>query len=165
MPGEPTTGDPRPTKTATGPLQATGGRRWVDYSHEVRELRSPLLRALFITLGWLCVISGMIGVVLPGWPTTPFIILATYFFARSSPRFYNWVMNHRVFGPLIRDWRDGKGMTARTKTVAVATIVVTISISITLIGVTWVRVLLAVIMVTLCTYLLRLPTKPAQEAT
>lgn len=165
MPGEPTPGAPVPSDAPPAPPKEAGGRPWVDYSHEVRELRNPLVRGLFIVIGWLCVISGMVGVVLPGWPTTPFIILATYFFARSSPRFYNWVMNHRVFGPLIRDWRDGKGMTARTKAVAVVTIVVTISISITVIGTTWVRVLLAVIMLTLCTYLLRLPTKPAEDAT
>lgn len=141
---------------------ADGGRPWVDYGHEARVLRNPVLRGAFIALGWICVASGAVGVVLPGWPTTIWIILATYFFARSSPRFYNWVMNHRVFGPLIRDWRDGKGMTARAKTVAVTTIVLTISVSITLIPVTWVRLLLLFIMLTLCAYLLRLPTKPAE---
>ena len=142
----------------------TGGvrRPWVDYSHEARVIRNPIVRWLFIGIGWACVASGAIGVILPGWPTTIWIILATYFFARSSPRFYNWVMNHRVFGPLIRDWRDGKGMTARAKTVAVSTIVLTISISIAVIPAVWVKVLLLVIMVTLCTYLLRLPTKPAE---
>ena len=142
--------------------EAAGARRaWVDYSHEARIHRNPALRVAFLAIGWICVASGMIGVVLPGWPTTIWMILATYFFARSSPRFYNWLMNHRLFGPLIRDWRDGKGMTARAKTMAVGTIVVTISISILLISVGWVKVLLAVIAVVLCTYLLRLPTKPA----
>jgi len=100
----------------------------------------------------------------PGWPTTVWIILATFFFARSSPRFYNWVMNHRLFGPLIRDWRDGKGMTARAKTIAVTTIVGTILVSVALIPVWWLRGLLLAIMVALCTYLLRLPTKPAVAA-
>lgn len=143
----------------------SGGRPWVDYCHEARVVRNPVVRWLFIGIGWACVASGAIGVILPGWPTTIWIIVATYFFARSSPRFYNWVMNHRLFGPLIRDWRDGKGMTARAKTVAVSTIVLTISISIAVIPTVWVKVLLLVIMVTLCTYLLRLPTKPAELAT
>lgn len=147
-----------PAALSTAP--ASSDRRWVDYSHEARVLRSPLARGLFIGLGWFCVASGAVGVVLPGWPTTIWIILATYFFARSSPRFYNWVMNHRLFGPLIRDWRDGKGMTARAKTVAVTTIVLTIGVSIALIPVAWVRLLLLFIMLTLCAYLLRLPTKP-----
>jgi len=133
--------------------------RWRDYSDEVRTFRNPAMRWLYIALGWVCLVSGMIGVVLPGWPTTIFIILATYFFARSSPRFYNFVMNHRIFGPLIRDWRDGKGMTARAKTIAVTTIVLTISLSISVIPVVAVKVLLGVIMIVLCSYLLSLPTK------
>ncbi|MBW6456268.1 MAG: YbaN family protein [Trueperaceae bacterium] len=153
---------PSAPSRATSAGTREGGRPWVDYSHEARVIRNPLLRGLFIALGWLCVASGAIGVVLPGWPTTIWIIVATYFFARSSPRFYNWVMNHRVFGPLIRDWRDGKGMTARAKTVAVTTIVLTISVSIAVIPVVWVKALLLTIMVILCTYLLRLPTKPAE---
>jgi uncharacterized protein len=140
------------------------GRSWIDYSHEARVIRNPALRGLFIALGWLCVASGAVGVVLPGWPTTIWIILATYFFARSSPRFYNWVMNHRVFGPLIRDWREGKGMTARAKTVAVTTIILTISVSVAVVPVVWVKALLLAIMVILCAYLLRLPTKPAEAA-
>jgi uncharacterized membrane protein YbaN (DUF454 family) len=158
--------DARPTSPADAKSAGTrdGGRPWVDYSHEARVIRNPALRGLFIVIGWFCVASGAVGVVLPGWPTTIWIILATYFFARSSPRFYNWVMNHRVFGPLIRDWRDGKGMTARAKTVAVTTIILTISVSIAVIPVVWVKALLLAIMVILCTYLLRLPTKPAEIA-
>ena len=153
------------TAPASAPGKRSGGRPWVDYSHEAQVVRNPVVRWLFIGIGWACVASGAIGVILPGWPTTIWIIVATYFFARSSPRFYNWVMNHRLFGPLIRDWRDGKGMTARAKTVAVSTIVLTISISIAVISTIWVKVLLLVIMVTLCTYLLRLPTKPTELAT
>jgi uncharacterized protein len=158
--------DAAPTSTETRPpnerafVRRRGERAWVDYSHEIRMHRNPLLRVTFLALGWLCVVSGAIGVVLPGWPTTIWIILATYFFARSSPRFYNWLMNHRIFGPLVRDWRDGKGMTARTKKMAVGTIVVTIGISIVLLPPWWLKALLATIAVVLCTYLLRLPTKP-----
>lgn len=157
------------TRPATPPEAVSagargGGRPWIDYSHEARVIRNPALRGMFIALGWFCVASGAVGVVLPGWPTTIWIILATYFFARSSPRFYNWVMNHHVFGPLIRDWRDGKGMTARAKTVAVTTIVLTITVSIMVIPVVWVKALLLAIMLILCTYLLRLPTKPTEMA-
>jgi uncharacterized protein len=133
----------------------------VDYSHEIRMHRNPMLRVTYLVLGWLCVVSGAIGVVLPGWPTTIWIIVATYLFARSSPRFYNWLMNHRAFGPLIRDWRDGKGMTARAKRMAVGTIVVTIGLSVALVPVTWVRLVLVLVAVSVSTYLLRLPTKPA----
>lgn len=147
---------PEPRNPASHPARAA----WRDYSHEVHTFRSPALRWVYIAIGWVFVVSGMIGVVVPGWPTTIFIILATYFFARSSPRFYNYVMNHPIFGPLIRDWRDGRGMTARAKTIAVSTIILTISLSITVIPVIAVKVLLGMIMIVLCSYLLSLPTKP-----
>jgi uncharacterized protein len=162
--------DAAPTSTEKRPpgegavVRRRGERAWVDYRHEIRMHRNPLLRVAYLALGWLCVVSGAIGVVLPGWPTTIWIILATYFFARSSPRFYNWLMNHRVFGPLVRDWRDGKGMTARAKKMAVGTIVVTIGISIVVLPPWWLKALLATIAVVLCTYLLRLPTKPEPHA-
>lgn len=138
-----------------------GERVRIDYSHELRISRNPILRVTYLTLGCACVVSGAIGVVLPGWPTTVFILLAAYFFARSSPRFYNALMNHRIFGPLVRDWRDGKGLSARAKTLAVTTIVLTIGVSIALLPTLWVRLLLAMIAIVLCTYLLTLPTKRA----
>ena len=61
-------------------------------------------RILLFSLGWLCLLLGLIGVVLPLLPTTPFIILAAYCFSRSSERFHRLLINHRLFGPLIRDW-------------------------------------------------------------
>ncbi|MDF1523139.1 MAG: YbaN family protein [Trueperaceae bacterium] len=137
-----------------------GERAWIDYSHELRIQRNPVLRSTYLVLGVVCVAFGAIGVVVPGWPTTVWILVATYFFARSSPRFYNWLMNHRVFGPLIRDWRDGKGLSARAKGLAVTTIVLSIGTSIVLIPPVWAKPLLVVVAVTLCTYLLTLPTKP-----
>lgn len=154
-----------PTPARDAPKRAhevrRGERVWVDYSHELRVQRNPVLRTMYFVLGWACVVFGAIGVVVPGWPTTVWILIATYFFARSSPRFYNWLMNHRLFGPLIRDWRDGKGLSRRAKTLAVTTIVLSIGTSIWLIPVVWVDLLLAVIAIVLCTYLVTLPTKPA----
>lgn len=136
-----------------------GARAWVDYSHELRVKRNPVLRTTYLVLGWACVVFAAIGVVVPGWPTTVWVLVATYFFARSSPRFYNWLMNHRLFGPLIRDWRDGNGLSRRAKALAVTSIVLSIGTSIVLIPLVWVDLLLAVIAITLCTYLLTLPTK------
>ena len=136
----------------------TGERAWVDYSHELRVQRNPVLRTTYLVLA--CVVFGAIGVVVPGWPTTVWILVATYFFARSSPRFYNWLMNHRLFGPLIRDWRSGKGLSRRAKTLAVGSIVLSIGTSIWLIPVVWVDLMLAVVAIVLCTYLVTLPTKP-----
>ena len=90
-------------------------RPFVDYSAEMRVTRNPALRTTFRALGVFFVALGTAGYILPGLPGTVFILIAAYFFARSSPRFYNWLMNHEVFGVWVRDFRAGKGLPRRLK--------------------------------------------------
>lgn len=63
-----------------------------------------LTRPLFLCLGLVLVATGAIGVVLPLLPTTPFLILALFCFARSSQRFHDWLYHHRLFGPGLQRW-------------------------------------------------------------
>ena len=58
---------------------------------------------------------GVIGVVVPGLPTTPFILLAAWAAARSSPRLHMWLLKHRLFGPMVRDWQHGGAVSRRAK--------------------------------------------------
>lgn len=68
----------------------------------------PIRRAAWLVLAWLCVGLAVLGVILPGLPTTPFVLLAAYAAARGSARMHAWLLDHRVFGPMIRDWqREG----------------------------------------------------------
>ncbi|MGD2064395.1 MAG: YbaN family protein [Nitrospirota bacterium] len=83
-----------------------------------------MVRALLIVLGFLCVGLAAVGIALPGLPTTPFLLLAAACFARSSERFYQWLLGNRVFGPMIRDWRETRSMSRRSKAIALASIVV-----------------------------------------
>lgn len=101
-----------------------------DYSHEVRKHRSKWVQVAFGTLGTLFLLLGIVGVFLPILPTTPFLLLATACYARSSRRFYNWLMNHPAFGPLIIEWRTYRSIPYRVKVVAVATMVLTFGSSI-----------------------------------
>lgn len=64
------------------------------------------MRLLYAALGCLMVVLGAIGAVLPLMPTTVFLILAAWFFARSSPRLEGWLLNHPLLGPPLRDWRE-----------------------------------------------------------
>ena len=66
---------------------------------------------------------------LPLLPTTPFLLLATACYARSSRRFYNWLMNHPAFGPLIIEWSTYRNIPWRIKRVALATMILTFSVS------------------------------------
>jgi uncharacterized membrane protein YbaN (DUF454 family) len=83
-----------------------------------------MVRALLIVLGFLFVGLAAVGIALPGLPTTPFLLLAAACFARSSERFYQWLLGNRVFGPMIRDWRETRSMSRRSKAIALASIVV-----------------------------------------
>ena len=80
-------------------------------------------------LGWSAVVVGGIGIVVPGLPTTGFFVLAAGCFAKSSPRFEQWVLDLPTIGPLVRDYRAGLGMPRRAKITAVTMIVVACSIS------------------------------------
>ncbi|MCB1648639.1 MAG: YbaN family protein [Pseudomonadales bacterium] len=68
---------------------------------------------------------GGMGVFLPLLPTTPFVLLSTYAFARSSPGLHNWLLRHPHFGPLIDDWQRYGAISRRTKKQAVFVMVLT----------------------------------------
>ncbi len=101
-----------------------------DYSHEVRKHRFLWVRVAFAALGTLFLLLGIVGVFMPILPTTPFLLLATACYARSSHRFYNWLMNHPAFGPLIVEWRTYRSIPWRIKLVAVVTMTLTFGSSI-----------------------------------
>ena len=119
------------------------------------------LRGLLSTLGWIAVALGAIGVVVPGWPTTVWLLVAAFLFARSSPRFYSWLLSHRVFGPLVRDIRSGLGLPLGTKVFAMSMIVLFAGSSSVLLGLS--RPLLgasvAVVGLAGIAYILWLPTR------
>ncbi len=92
-------------------------------------VRSRALRILLMALGWLWIAIAFIGVVLPIIPTTGPVLLAAFLFSLSSERFDNWLVNNRIFGGIVRDWRAGEGFTVRAKMIAVAAIVASFAIS------------------------------------
>lgn len=81
-----------------------------------------MAKYLLTGLGWSCVILGTIGVFLPLLPTTPFLLVAAWAFAKSSPRFRHWLVNHRILGPYIRDWREHRAIPLKAKFLAIAMI-------------------------------------------
>lgn len=76
---------------------------------------------LWKALGVTCVGLGLVGVVLPLLPTTPFLLLAAYAFGKSSPRLHAWITNHPKFGPPLQEWRDHGAISTRAKVLAVGT--------------------------------------------
>lgn len=82
----------------------------------------PLWKWLYVSLGISFVFLAVIGVILPLVPTTPFLLLASYFFVRSSPRLNSWLLHSRLFGPILRDWQEKRGVRRSVKFTAVGMI-------------------------------------------
>lgn len=116
-----------------------------------------MYRALLIVIGWTAVVLATLGVVLPLLPTTPFLLLAAWCFARSSPRFHHWLLYRSWFGGYLRHWQRYRALPPGAKWKAVVVILLTFAISLWLIKIVWIRVLLLVIMTLLLTFMLRLP--------
>lgn len=79
---------------------------------------SPAVRVrrwLWLLLAYLALALGVVGVFLPGLPTTPFVLLAAYAAARGSRRLHQRLLAHRVFGPMIRDWQATGAVSRRAK--------------------------------------------------
>jgi len=89
------------------------------------------VRAIWVIGGWLSFALGMIGVVLPLLPTVPFMLLAAFCFARGSERFHDWLVNHRRFGPAIRDWHESGAISRKGKIAAVVAIALSFGVSLT----------------------------------
>jgi len=96
-----------------------------------RARQSNLSRRLWFIAGTFFVGLGIIGIFLPIVPTTPFLLLAAAFYARSSQRFYNWLLNNRWFGNYIRGYREGKGIPLKVKVLTISLLWITIGCSVT----------------------------------
>ncbi|HEX4857476.1 MAG TPA: YbaN family protein [Usitatibacteraceae bacterium] len=83
-----------------------------------RALTGQTRRVLWILAGALALLTGIIGIVVPLLPTTPFVLLAAFCFARGSERCEAWLLNHPRFGPMVRDWRERRAVPLRAKQLA-----------------------------------------------
>jgi len=135
--------------------------------HRARPARTRLARAGWAGLGLVCILVGTVGVVLPGLPTTPLLLLAAACFVRCSQPLYDRLLAHPRFGPLVRDYRDGLGIPARIKAFALTLmwIFVLFALGPGLPSGKWVlRGVVSAAALVGTVYLLRLPTRaPAPE--
>ena len=125
---------------------------------------NPALRWTLLFSGFLATGLGLLGIFLPILPTVPFLLLALACFARSSERFYNWLLDHAHFGPIIRPYINGQGMAFASKVKAIALVWASISFSaFYLIELDWIRWLLLLISCGVTLYLLKLPSIAVED--
>jgi uncharacterized membrane protein YbaN (DUF454 family) len=127
------------------------------------------IRILLMAAGTLAVALGVIGIFLPILPTTPFLLLTAFWYARSSERFLNWLLTNRWFGAYIRDYRQGRGIPLREKIISLAALWLTIgSSAVFFVPMWWGRLLLALIAIGATIHLARMkvsiPEDPSGHA-
>lgn len=105
------------------------------------------LKILYIGLGFLFVGIGAIGVVLPVLPTTPFLLLASFFFSRGSERFNRWFMSTKLYKNHLEEFVQNRSMTLKTKTLLLTFASSVLLLSAYLVNNTYARVFIALVMI------------------
>ena len=122
-------------------------------------------KTLLLIAGWLTLVVGIIGLVVPIMPTTPFVVLAAVCFSYSSPRFYEWLRKLPYFGPYIENYKTKKGVPLKDKLRVLFFLWAGISVSALLLGRPWATILLSIIGLAVTAHILWLKThRPETEA-
>lgn len=120
-------------------------------------------RWLLIITGWTSLALGILGIFLPLLPTTPFVLLSSWCFARSSKKFHNLLVSNKFLGPIITEWEAGRGISAKVRNRALITLWITLMISMLIVGKWWSVILLSSIGTGTTIYLCRLAQKAKSE--
>ena len=121
---------------------------------------SPIVRGFFLVAGVLAFALGIVGIFLPLLPTTPLIIVAAACFARAYRPFHEWLLAHRVFGPMLHEWYSHRSLPYRTKLLAIVMMLIGFGGSIIFfVRPAWAQLLAAVCARLLAIWLYRIPSR------
>lgn len=120
---------------------------------------SSIIRYVYVVLGVLFCVLGVIGIFVPLLPTTPFLLLSAALFFRSSPRLYHFLLNHPQLGPYIRNFREHKAIPLRIKIISVSLVWLTILYAVFFLLDYWIlEILLLILAVCITVYILHFRT-------
>ena len=88
----------------------------------------------YFSLAWISLLLAIVGIVLPLLPTTPFLLVSAYGFSKSSERFHQWLLNHKVFGAMILDWNRHGVISLKSKVIATVSMIAMLSLSLTFVA-------------------------------
>jgi len=118
------------------------------------------MRHLYLLLGWSFFGLGAIGVVVPGLPTTPFMLLALWAFSKSSQRFHDWLYAHPLFGPPLQRWRTHRVIPGTAKLLALLTMGISLGYLVLFSGADgWLLVLTVLLMLVGALFILGQPSR------
>lgn len=89
-----------------------------------------MIKFIFIFLGTLSLVLGILGIFIPGLPTTPLLLLSSYLYFKSSTKLYNWLLSNKYLGKYIKNYRKQKGMTLKQKIYAMSLMWIMILLSV-----------------------------------
>jgi len=128
-------------------------------SNQSDIISNKFFRYLLIIAGTIFLGLGIIGIFLPILPTTPFLLLAAACYARSSKRFYDWLMNNKWFGTYIKNYREGRGVPLKFKVFTISLLWITILISVFfVINNFWIKIILIIIAIGVTIHILTIKT-------
>ena len=116
-------------------------------------------RIILISLGWLCVGLGFVGVFVPGIPTTIFLIIALWAFTKSSKKLRHWLLNHKRFGPILNNWQEHKVVPRRAKILMVVLMSLAVILFYYSLQSLILTIGLIIILVSVAIYVISLPSK------
>ena len=120
------------------------------------------MRYALLAFGWLMVALGVIGILLPGFPGTVFLLIALWAFSKSSERFHSWLYDHRVLGPPIRNWHEHRVIPIYAKTAAVSAMAVSLAGLTFFIAESWVLpASVGACLLPIAAFILTRPSRPA----
>ncbi|MFW9872981.1 MAG: YbaN family protein [Candidatus Thorarchaeota archaeon] len=123
-----------------------------------------IIKQLIFLGGFISLVLGIIGIALPILPTTPFLLLASAAFAKSSERFHRWLLNNKILGAYIKNYQEGKGLPLKIKLITISLLWITIGISIFfLINLFWVQIILICIAIAVSIHILLIRPKKLDE--
>lgn len=124
-----------------------------------RGKATAVRRPLLVAAGFAAVGVGVVGIVVPLLPTTPFLLLAAYLFWLGSPRWHAWLLENRVLGGFVRDYVEHHAVPLRSKVIALIVLWASIGLSLFLVRIWYVWLVLAVIGAAVSIHILRLRTR------
>lgn len=123
------------------------------------DAKSRTIRVFFIVAGTIFLAVGVVGILLPILPTTPFLLLAAACYYKGSKRMHQWILNNRWFGDYIKNYREGRGISLKAKISALALLWITISYSaIFVVPIPIAQIILLIVAVAVSIHVITLPT-------
>ena len=129
---------------------------------ENNDKYSPF-RIIWLCIGFICLGLGGLGIFLPLLPTTIFILIAAFAFARSSDRLHAWIMSHRLFGPVIQDWQKHGAVSRKGKILSTISMIFIVVISFIFKAPLWLISLQIVLLGCVAIFLLTRPLPPHEN--